>query len=144
MNRGSAIRASARQLERIRDVCLALPETSERLSHGEPTFFVRKKVFTMFANNHHGDGRVAVWLPVPAGVQELLIEAEPETYFKPPYVGVRGWVGIVLDRIDDEALRFHAQEAWTLVAPKRLLQSPEAARALTALEPDRRDDPECR
>ena len=141
MNRGSAIEASARQLERVRNVCLALPESSERLSHGEPTFFVRKKVFAMFANNHHGDGRVAVWLPVPAGVQELLIEAEPETYFKPPYVGVRGWVGIVLDKIEDEALTFHVQEAWSLVAPKRLLQSPEAARALTALGPDRRDKP---
>ncbi|MCB0236796.1 MAG: MmcQ/YjbR family DNA-binding protein, partial [Anaerolineae bacterium] len=57
------------QLERVRPLCLALPETSERLSHGEPTFFVHKKVFVMFADNHHDDGRVAVWLPVPAGLQ---------------------------------------------------------------------------
>lgn len=111
---------SDRQLERVRRLCLALPETSERLSHGEPTFFVHKKVFVMFAGNHHGDGRIAVWLPVPAGIQVALIESSPATYFKPPYVGVRGWVGIELDRISDEDLRYHVQVAWELIAPKRL------------------------
>lgn len=109
------------QLERVRRVCLALPGTSERLSHGEPTFFVRKKVFVMFADNHHKDGRVAVWLPVPSGFQDQLIESAPGTYFKPPYVGVRGWVGIELGQINDEDLTFHIQVAWELVAPKRLL-----------------------
>jgi hypothetical protein len=112
---------SEKQLERVRQVCLALPETSERLSHGEPTFFLNKKVFAMFANNHHDDGHVAVWVPAPSGFQSELIEAEPEIYFKPPYVGVRGWIGIELDRISDEDLRFHIQTAWELVAPKRLL-----------------------
>ena len=111
---------SEKQLERLRQVCLALPETSERLSHGEPTFFVRKKVFAMFANNHHDDGHIAVWLPAPSGFQSALIEAQPEIYFKPPYVGGRGWIGIELDRIGDEDLRFHIQTAWELVAPKRL------------------------
>lgn len=111
---------SDRQLERVRRLCLALPETSERLSHGEPTFFVHKKVFVMFAGNHHGDGRIAVWLPVPAGIQVALIESSSATYFKPPYVGVRGWVGIELDRISDEDLRYHVQVAWELIAPKRL------------------------
>lgn len=111
---------SDRQLERVRRLCLALPETSERLSHGEPTFFVHKKVFVMFAGNHHGDGRIAVWLPVPAGIQVALIESSPATYFKPPYVGVRGWVGIELDRVSDEDLRYHVQVAWELIAPKRL------------------------
>jgi hypothetical protein len=67
-------------LERVRRVCLALPEASKRPSHGEPTFFVRGKVFVMFANNHHGDGRVAVWLPVPPGLQEGLIETAPATF----------------------------------------------------------------
>ena len=112
---------SEKQLERVRQICLALPETSERLSHGEPTFFLYKKVFAMFANNHHDDGRVAVWLPTPSGFQSALIEAQPEVYFKPPYVGGRGWIGIELDRIPDEDLRFHIQTAWELVAPKRLL-----------------------
>ena len=112
---------SMEQVELVRQLCLALPETSERLSHGEPTFFVGKKVFVMFADNHHGDGHVAVWLPVPPGLQSELIGAEPATYFRPPYVGVRGWVGIELARISDEDLRFHIEVAWELIAPKRLV-----------------------
>ena len=111
------------QVERVRRLCLALPETSERLSHGEPTFFVGKKVFVMFADNHHDDGHIAVWLPVPPGLQGELIEAEPEIYFRPPYVGGRGWVGIELARINDEDLRFHIEVAWELIAPKRLVAS---------------------
>lgn len=63
----------SKQLERVRGICAALPESTERLLHGEPTFFVRNKVFVMFANNHHGDGRIAVWLPVPPGFQSGLI-----------------------------------------------------------------------
>jgi hypothetical protein len=109
------------QLDRVRKLCLALPETSERLSHGEPTFFVGKKVFVMFANNHHGDGHVAVWLPVPPGIQTALIETAPNTYFRPPYVGHRGWVGIELEQANDEELAYHIQVAWELIAPKRLL-----------------------
>lgn len=112
---------SEQQLERVRRICLALPETSERLSHGEPTFFVHKKVFVMFAGNHHNDGRIAVWLPVPPDVQTMLIESSPQIYFRPPYVGVRGWVGIELDRIGDEDLAYHIRVAWELIAPRRLL-----------------------
>lgn len=110
-----------KQLERVRRICLALPETSERLSHGEPTFFVHKKVFVMFANNHHDDGHIAVWLPVPSGFQADLIRASPTIYFKPPYVGVRGWVGIDLDQVGEDDLRFLIHTAWELIAPKRLL-----------------------
>jgi len=112
---------SEKQLERVRRICSALPETTERLSHGEPTFFVKNKVFVMFTDNHHNDGHIAIWLPVPSGFQNPLIESAPETFFKPPYVGVRGWVGIELDRISDKDLTFHIQVAWELVAPKRLL-----------------------
>ncbi len=93
---------------------------TERLSHGEPTFFVRKKVFAMFANNHHNDGHIAVWLPAPPGVQAMLIDTSPETFFHPPYVGVRGWVGVELDRIDDEELTALIRQAWQMVAPKSL------------------------
>lgn len=107
-------------LERVRPICLALPEATEKLSHGEPTFFVGKKVFAMFANNHHNDGRVAVWLPVPPGMQPMLIEASPEKFFKPPYVGVRGWVGIELAQIEDEELTFHLHTAYRQIAPKKL------------------------
>lgn len=110
-------------LDRVQRICHALPETEERLSHGEPTFFVRKRVYVMFANNHHNDGRVAVWLPVPPGAQEMLIEADPAKFFKPPYVGVRGWVGIVLAAVDDEELALHIHAAWRLIAPRRLRDS---------------------
>lgn len=112
---------TSQQLERVRRLCLSLPEATERLSHGEPTFFVRGRVFVMFANNHHNDGHIAVWLPVPPGLQTVLIESDPEAFFRPPYVGVRGWVGIELDRISDEDLSFHIHVAWEMVAPKRLL-----------------------
>ncbi len=111
---------SRNHLERVRRLCLALPEVTEKISHGEPTFFVRKKVFAMFANNHHNDGRIAVWCPAPLGVQAALIEAEPEKFFKPPYVGVRGWIGILLDRIEDHELASHLRQSWLLIAPKKL------------------------
>ncbi|MCX6048255.1 MAG: MmcQ/YjbR family DNA-binding protein [Chloroflexi bacterium] len=107
-------------LQRVRTLCMALPETTERLSHGEPTFFVRNKVFAMFANHHHNDGRIAVWIPAPVGAQAMLLEAEPQKFFKPPYVGVRGWIGIELAHIDDEELAFHLCAAWELIAPKKL------------------------
>jgi hypothetical protein len=115
--------ASEEHLQRVRRICFALPETAEKLSHGEPTFFIRKKVFTMFANNHHNDGHIAVWLPAPPGVQARLIEAWPKTFFHPPYVGVRGWIGVELDAIRDEDLASHILVAWRLVAPKRLAGS---------------------
>jgi hypothetical protein len=118
-------------IERVRRLCLALPETTERLSHGEPTFFVRGKVFVMFANNHHGDGHVAVWVPAPPGMQADLIERAPRTYFRPPYVGHRGWVGIELAEISDEDLSFHVHLAWEQIAPKRLLAAART-RAATA------------
>ena len=109
------------QIERVRQICLTFPETVERPSHGEPTFFVRgKKVFAMFANNHHGDGRIAVWLPASPGLQEVLVETQPEAFFKPPYVGVRGWIGIELNQISDEDLQFYIRSGWFLIAPKKL------------------------
>lgn len=114
-------------IDRVRQICLAMPAASERVSHGEPTFFVGKKVFTMFANNHHGDGRIAVWLPAPAGLQSVLIESNNKAYFKPPYVGVRGWIGVELGEIDDDNLRFHIQTAWELIAPKKLLAQTRAS-----------------
>ncbi len=113
---------SEKHLRRVRRICTALPETTEKLSHGEPTFFVRKKVFAMLSTNHHNDGHVAVLLPAPPGIQTVLIEAEPEKFYKPPYVGVRGWVGVELARVDDEELASHIQEAWRLIAPKTLLK----------------------
>ncbi len=111
---------SKKHLQRVRRICAALPESTEKLSHGEPTFFVREKVFCMFANNHHNDGHIAVWLPAPFGIQEILIASSPEKYFKPPYVGVRGWIGVELARVSAEELSFHLREAWRRIAPKTL------------------------
>ncbi len=112
--------AGEEHLRRVRRICAAMPECTEKLSHGEPTFFVRKKVFAMFANNHHNDGHIAVWIPAPPGLQGILIQSSPQRFFRPPYVGVRGWVGVELERISDEELAAHIREAWLLIAPKTL------------------------
>jgi hypothetical protein len=106
------------QLARVRRIAATLPSVSEKLSHGAPSFFVEKDkgVFAMFADNHHEDGRLAVWLPVREGLQPLLIEDAPATYFNPPYVGASGWVGILLDQVRDDALEIHLRDAWRLVA----------------------------
>ena len=106
MRRASGSRASVTRrpsravaLARVRKLCLALPETSERLSHGAPTFFVRANApFVMFLDNHHGDGRLALWCAAARGVGEVLVASSPTHYFVPPYVGHLGWVGIRLDR----------------------------------------------
>ena len=88
-----------RPLDRVRELCLSLPETSERPSHGQPSFFIReKKTFVMYLDDHHDDGRLALWLAAPEGMQEALVDAAPEHYFRPPYVGHRGWLGVRLDR----------------------------------------------
>ena len=110
---------SDEHLHRVRRICLALPGASEKLSHGEPTFFVNKKVFAMFSNNHHNDGHIGLWVPAAPGVQPLLIKQNPKAYYKPPYVGVRGWIGIELPNIDDEELGVHIHEAWHMIAPKK-------------------------
>ena len=125
-------------LRRLRRICTAMPEATEKLSHGEPTFFVRKKVFAMFANNHHNDGHIAVWIPAPPGLQAMLIHESPETFFKPPYVGVRGWVGIELDSIGDEELAARIREAWRLVAPKTVKAAGEATTAFRPRRPTTR------
>ena len=109
-----------KQIQRVRKICSTLPETMEKLSHGEPTWFVCKKVFAMFSNNHHNDGHVAVTVPAAIGIQAALIKASPEKFYKPPYVGVRGWIGIELDRVSDEELAMHIKEAWKLIAPPKL------------------------
>lgn len=91
-----------RLLVRLRKICMALPEANEKLSHGEPTWFAGKgKVFAMLDNHHHGSKHLSVWLPQPVGAQEALIDAEPERFFRPPYVGPSGWVGVVLDTKPD-------------------------------------------
>ncbi|GAA4537139.1 MmcQ/YjbR family DNA-binding protein [Amycolatopsis samaneae] len=109
-------------LTRLRKLCLALPETTERLSHGEPTWFVRgKKTFVMYADRHHDD-RLAFWCPAPPGAQEELTGAEPDRFFRPPYVGHRGWLGVRLDvDVDWAEIDQIVRDAYRLVAPKSLV-----------------------
>ena len=97
MDNKKSIRGAAKALERIRAICLALPDTSEKLSHGAPAFFVPGGQYLAFVDNHHDDGRLAVWLAAPPGAQESLVAAEPKHFFRPSYVGVKGWIGINLD-----------------------------------------------
>ena len=110
------------ELTRLRAVCLALPEVSERLSHGSPAWFIRgKKTLAMYADDHHGDGRLAVWCPAPPGVQEAMVYEEPERFFRPPYVGPSGWLGVRLDREPDwDEIAGIIADAYRKVAPKRL------------------------
>jgi hypothetical protein len=114
-----------RTLERLREICLGLPETSERLSHGAPTFFVRdKRSFVMVMTNHHGDGRFAIWCAAPTGMQGMLVEADPERFFVPPYVGHRGWLGVRLDRgLDWNELAGIVEDAYAEIAPQKLVES---------------------
>jgi hypothetical protein len=114
-----------RTLQRIREICLALPETSERLSHGAPTFFVRgKRAFLMVLTNHHGDGRFAIWCAAPDGMQRMLVAADPERFFVPRYVGHRGWLGVRLDRgLDWDELTGICEDAYAVVAPPSLLDA---------------------
>jgi hypothetical protein len=115
--------ATPRPLTRLRKLCLALPEAHEVEAWGEPTFRVRNKLFAMYASsgNHHGAGRAAVWVKATRMNQAMMVEAEPERFFVPPYVGPSGWVGVWLDgAVAWEDLGDLLRDAYLLVAPKRL------------------------
>ncbi|WP_141997448.1 MmcQ/YjbR family DNA-binding protein [Amycolatopsis cihanbeyliensis] len=110
------------RLESLRRICLVLPEVTERLSHGEPTWFVRgRKTFVTYADHHHDD-RLGFWCPAPPGVQEELVAQEPERFFRPPYVGHRGWLGVRLDvDVDWAEIAEIVTDAYRMVAPKKLV-----------------------
>ena len=122
---GQGRQSGGEEIERVRRICLGLPGTWEKISHGEPTWFVGKKVFAMFSNNHHGDGHIAVTVPSAIGIQEMLITKSPKKFYRPPYLGVRGWVGIEVDRVSDKELAQHICEAWKLIASSKLLSELE-------------------
>jgi hypothetical protein len=108
-------------LETLRAICLGLPETTERLSHGEPTWFIRdKKVFVSYADHHHDD-RLGFWCAAPVGIQEARIAAEPTRFFRPPYVGHRGWLGVYLDvPVDWDEVTEVVEDAYRCIAPASL------------------------
>jgi hypothetical protein len=123
-------------LERLRRLCLTLPDAWEKVSHGEPTFWVGKRMFATFASreNHHGAGRDAVWCKATLATQDLVIARAPERYFKPPYVGASGWVGVYLDgatdwaEVADRLRHAHELAAPTRVRPARIRTSSRAGR----------------
>jgi hypothetical protein len=117
-----------KQLKRVRKICESLPGTTEKVSHGEPTFFAAGRVYAMFSNNHHNDGHIAVWIPAAPGVQEELIRSAPATYYRPPYVGGAGWVGIELAQVGDDELGSHLTEAWRLITSKKPGAAPSSRR----------------
>jgi hypothetical protein len=108
---------------RVQKLCLSLPEAHEVEAWGEPTFRVKNKIFAMYAaNSHHGDGRNGVWCKAAAINQRLMVEAAPERFFVPPYVGPSGWVGVYLDRdVDWDELKDLLWDAWRMTAPRKLL-----------------------
>ena len=109
-------------ITRVRAVCLALPEVTERLSHGAPTFFIRDKTtFATVWDNHHGDGKLGLICSAPPGVQAELVAEEPDRFYVPAYVGHRGWIGVRLDRaVDWDEIGHILEDAYLQVAPKRL------------------------
>jgi hypothetical protein len=117
-------------LAKLRGICLALPETSERPSHGAPTFFIReKRSFLMVLTNHHGDGRFAIWCAAPEGMQKMVVDADGERFFVPPYVGHRGWLGLRLDRgIHWDELEGIVEDAYAEVAPAKLVEAARLGR----------------
>jgi hypothetical protein len=110
-------------LEQIRSLCLSFPGTNERPSHGAPTFFIQdKKSFVQYHNNHHGDGKLALWCAAPSGVQMMLVESKPNLYYIPAYVGHLGWIGVRLDRDAAwEEISSVIGDAYLSRAPKKLV-----------------------
>lgn len=110
-------------VEHLRAVCLALPEVTEKISHGMPSWFVGR-MFASYVGRHHGSEHLALWIAAPAGAQEEMVEAEPDRFFVPPYVGHRGWLGMRLDAElggpDWDEVREVLTAAYCHVAPQRL------------------------
>lgn len=116
-------RAEDRLLERARTIIAPWPETDERLSHGMPTWWGGKKTFANFTANHHGDGRIALWIKSDLDTQEGLVEADPEIFFVPPYVGHKGWLGVELTgSVDWDVVAGLLEDGYRSVAPKRAIK----------------------
>lgn len=113
----------------VRRICLALPDTIEKVAWGAPTFRVHGRQFAMFLNNHHGDGKIALWCAAPPGVQQDLVAADPKHFYVPPYVGVGGWVGMRLDtKLGKGAIAAIIGQAYRMIAEKRKASKRKASR----------------
>ena len=107
-------------------MCLSLPEAHEKVAWGAPTFRVKDRQFVMYVDNHHGDGRLALWCKAPPGAQEELVRADPDTFFVPPYVGKGGWIGIELDQgLDWGVVAGLVRDGYLEIAPTRLREELE-------------------
>ena len=117
-------------LKMVREICLQLPEVVEKPSHGAPSWFVQgKRQFATFWDNHHNDGRLALWIAAPMGVQQSLDAAAKAWFFVPPYVGYRGWIGVRLDRdLTREELEDLLYDAFCTVVPPKLIEKLRAAK----------------
>jgi predicted DNA-binding protein (MmcQ/YjbR family) len=119
-------------LDRLREVCLSFPESHEVEAWGEPTFRVKNKVFAMYASpeTHHGAGRPGVWIKSAHVTQDMLVRAQPDRYFSPPYVGPKGWTGAYLDKKPDwDVIADLVRDAYLLTVPKRMKAALESAKA---------------
>jgi len=113
--------SSKRIIERLRRICLALPEATEQEAWSEPTWRVKAKMFAQLDDYHHGSPHCSVWLPASIEAQEALVAADPARFFRPPYVGHKGWVGVVLDTKPDwETVAELVREAYRRIAPPKL------------------------
>jgi len=131
-SRGEGRRRARTPVDRLRAICLALPETTEKAAWGEPTWRVSGKLFAQLDDHHHGADHLAVWLPAPLGEQEAMIFTDPARFFRPPYVGHRGWVGVRIDRGRDwTVVATLVRQAYRQVAPPRLREAvgPAATRS---------------
>lgn len=117
-----------KKLERLRRICMSFPEVSERLSHGEVTWFIRgKRVLAMMDDHHHGADHFAVTCPAPPGVQQQLIDLEPDRFYRPAYVGPAGWIGVRLNRdVDWDEIASIIEDAYRMKAPKTLVKQLDA------------------
>ena len=107
---------------RVRAICLALPEVTEKQSHSAPAFFVKKQFLALWINGHHHHEFPHLWCAAPLGAQEELVEADPDRFFRPPYVGGRGWIGVRLDRsVDWDEIAQICEDAYRTVAPPKLI-----------------------
>ena len=121
-----ATAAEAAAIDKLRAICLALPEATEKLAWGEPTWRAGK-MFAQMDTHHHQAAHVAVWLPARPGVQEELVEDDPVHFFRPPYVGHRGWLGVRIDRKPDwRVVADLVADAYRLVAPPHLVDRLDA------------------